>query len=187
MRLQSESRRISRGTDLNVDLSRANTLSFAAPPSAKRMSFTPLTGTSAGRVHNHRRVSSVSDSNVILGDVANGLTADTSPNPQTTALPDVSTQPGIGTSVAFHVRIHDPWAAATYRDACSAWQPRWEMVQMGCIAPCVRFCIYSTYICGTIPTILCQYISVIPIPISTQNALDGLRCGQSLALELVLR
>jgi hypothetical protein len=56
------------------------------------MSFTPLTGTSAGRVQSHRRISSVSDSNVILGDVPNGLTADTSPNPQTAALPDVSIQ-----------------------------------------------------------------------------------------------
>lgn len=91
MRLQSESRRISRGADLSVDLSRA-TSSFGGPPSSKRMSFTPLTGTSAGRVQNHRRISSVSDSNVILGDVPNGQTADTSPNPQTAALPDVSTQ-----------------------------------------------------------------------------------------------
>jgi hypothetical protein len=90
--LQSESRRISRGADLSVDLSRANTLSFGGPPSSKRMSFTPLTGTSAGRVQNHRRISSVSDSNVILGDVLNGQTADTSPNPQTATLPDVSTQ-----------------------------------------------------------------------------------------------
>ena len=92
MRLQSESRRISRGADLSVDLSRAGSLSFGAPPSSKRMSFTPLTGTSAGRVQNHRRISSVSDSNVILGDVPIGQTADTSPNPQTTALPDVSNQ-----------------------------------------------------------------------------------------------
>lgn len=34
----------------------------------------------------------MSDSNVILGDVLNGQTADTSPNPQTATLPDVSTQ-----------------------------------------------------------------------------------------------
>jgi hypothetical protein len=92
MRLQSESRRVSRGTDLSLDLSRANTLSYGGQPSAKRMSFTPLTGTSAGRVHNHRRVSSVSDSNVILGDIPDGQTADTSPNLQTATLPDVSTQ-----------------------------------------------------------------------------------------------
>ena len=92
MRLQTESRRISRGADLTVDLARASSLSFGGPPSSKRMSFTPLTGTSAGRVQNHRRISSVSDSNVILGDVPNGQTADTSPNPQTAALPDVSAQ-----------------------------------------------------------------------------------------------
>jgi hypothetical protein len=91
MRLQSESRRISRGADLSVDLARASSLSFGGPPSSKRMSFTPLTGTSAGRVQNHRRVSSVSDSGVIVDDVSNGQTADTSPNPQTSALPDVST------------------------------------------------------------------------------------------------
>jgi hypothetical protein len=92
MRLQSESRRISRGADLSVDLSRAGSFSFGGQQSSKRMSFTPLTGSSAGRVQNHRRISSVSDSNVILGDVPNGLTADTSPNPQTAALPDVSSQ-----------------------------------------------------------------------------------------------
>ncbi len=92
MRLQSESRRISRGADLTVDLSRASSFSFAGPPSSKRMSFTPLTGTSAGRMQNHRRISSVSDSNVILRDVPNELSADTSPNPQTAALPDVSNQ-----------------------------------------------------------------------------------------------
>lgn len=92
MRLQTESRRISRGADLTVDLSRASSLSFGGQPSSKRMSFTPLTGTSAGRVQNHRRISSVSDSNVNLGDVLYGQTADTSPNPQTATLPDVSNQ-----------------------------------------------------------------------------------------------
>ncbi|KAF8498707.1 hypothetical protein F5888DRAFT_1691286 [Russula emetica] len=93
MRLQTESRRISRGADLSVDLSRASTFSLGGgPQSSKRMSFTPLTGTSVGRAQNHRRISSVSDSNVSLGEVPNGQTADTSPNPQTAALPDVSTQ-----------------------------------------------------------------------------------------------
>ncbi len=43
-------------------------------------------------MQNHRRISSVSDSNVILSDVPNELSADTSPNPQTAALPDVSNQ-----------------------------------------------------------------------------------------------
>ena len=56
------------------------------------MSFAPLTGSSAGR--NHRRISSVSDSNVSWSDAASGQTADTSPNPQTATLPDVSPYPG---------------------------------------------------------------------------------------------
>ena len=92
MRLQTErkteSRRISRGADMSVDLSRASSFSFGGPQSAKRMSFAPLTGSSAGRMQNHRRISSVSDSNVDWNE--NGQTADTSPNPQTTALPDTS-------------------------------------------------------------------------------------------------
>jgi hypothetical protein len=57
------------------------------------MSFTPLTGTSAGRMQNHKRISSVSDSNVNMADVADGQTVDTSPNPQTATLPDVSGHP----------------------------------------------------------------------------------------------
>lgn len=92
MRLQTESRRISRGVDMSVDLSRASSYSFGGPPSAKRMSFAPLTGTSAGRVQNHRRISSVSDSNVNWTEVTNGQTADTSPNPQTATLPDMLPQ-----------------------------------------------------------------------------------------------
>ena len=96
MRLQTESRRISRGAgaDLSVDLSRASSYSFGGPQSAKRMSFAPLTGSSAGRMQNHRRISSVSDSNVSWSDVASGQTADTSPNPQTATLPDISPYPG---------------------------------------------------------------------------------------------
>ncbi len=96
MRLQTESRRISRGADLTVDLARATSFTLGAPPSSKRMSFTPLTGTSAGRMQNHRRISSVSDSNVSMADVADGQTMDTSPNPQTAALPDVSGHPPSG-------------------------------------------------------------------------------------------
>lgn len=91
MRLQAESRRVSRGADMSVDLSRAGSFSFGGPPSAKRMSFTPLTGSSNARLH--RRISSVSDSNVNWTDVANGQSLDTSPNPQTAPLPDVSHQP----------------------------------------------------------------------------------------------
>ena len=96
MRLQTESRRISRGAggDLSVDLSRASSYSFGGPQSAKRMSFAPLTGSSTGRIQNHRRISSVSDSNVSWSDAASGQTADTSPNPQTATLPDMTTYPG---------------------------------------------------------------------------------------------
>jgi hypothetical protein len=81
---------MSRGGDMSVDLSRASSFSFGGPQSAKRMSFAPLIGSSAGRMQNHRRISSVSDSNVNWNEAANGQTADTSPNPQTTVLPDTS-------------------------------------------------------------------------------------------------
>jgi hypothetical protein len=87
---QTESRRISRGGDMSVDLSRASSYSFGGPMSAKRMSFTPLTGSSTGRMPNHRRISSVSDSNVTWTETAYGQMADTSPNPQIAALPDTS-------------------------------------------------------------------------------------------------
>jgi hypothetical protein len=90
MRLQAESRRVSRGADMSVDLSRAGSFSFGGPPSSKRMSFTPLTGSSSARIH--RRISSVSDSNVNLAEDANEQPLDTSPNPQTAMLPDVSHQ-----------------------------------------------------------------------------------------------
>ncbi|KAI9511528.1 hypothetical protein F5148DRAFT_974997 [Russula earlei] len=92
MRLQTESRRVSRGADASVDLSRASSYSFGGPPSAKRLSFTPLTGSSAGRMANHRRISSLSDSNVSWSEVTNGQTADVSPNPQIVTLPDTSPQ-----------------------------------------------------------------------------------------------
>lgn len=61
MRLQSESRRQSQ-VPSGLDLSRAGLASFAGPPSAKRASFAPLTGSSAVRINAHRRISSVSDS-----------------------------------------------------------------------------------------------------------------------------
>ncbi|KAJ7132077.1 hypothetical protein C8R44DRAFT_871070 [Mycena epipterygia] len=67
MRLQAESRR-STGP-MPLDTNRANAPSaFMGPPSSKRASFTPLTGTfNAGRPNNaHRRISSVSDSNIAL-------------------------------------------------------------------------------------------------------------------------
>lgn len=93
MRLQTESRRMSRGGDMSVDLSRASSFSFAGPSSSKRMSFTPLTGSAAGRVQNHRRISSVSDSNVNWSEVANGQIGNTSPSSQTVTLPDISLHP----------------------------------------------------------------------------------------------
>ncbi|KAJ7453958.1 hypothetical protein B0H11DRAFT_2069871 [Mycena galericulata] len=68
MRLQAESRR----QPMAIDSSRANAPSaFMGPPSSKRASFTPLTGsftpnTFAGRPNGHRRISSVSDSNLSL-------------------------------------------------------------------------------------------------------------------------
>jgi hypothetical protein len=93
MRLQTESRRVSRGADMSVDLSRASSFSFGGPQSGKRMSFTPLTGSSAARMQNHRRISSVSDSNVNWNEGADGQIGDTSPHPQTATLPDVSPQP----------------------------------------------------------------------------------------------
>ncbi|KAI0272647.1 hypothetical protein BC834DRAFT_949091 [Gloeopeniophorella convolvens] len=92
MRLQTESRRVSRG-DMSVDLSRAGSFSFGGPASAKRMSFTPLTGSSAGRMQNHRRISSVSDSNVNWSDIASGQPANTSPNSQIVTLPDAASPP----------------------------------------------------------------------------------------------
>lgn len=91
MRLQTESRRVSRGAEMSVDLSRAGSFSFGGPSSTKRMSFAPLTGSSTARIH--RRISSVSDSNVNWGEDANGQPLDTSPNSQTTTLPDISLQP----------------------------------------------------------------------------------------------
>ncbi|KAJ7050554.1 hypothetical protein C8F01DRAFT_1178790 [Mycena amicta] len=72
MRLQAESRRQSSQPG-SLDISRANAPSAfsLAPPSSKRASFTPITGTFAaqsfvapGRPNGHRRISSVSDSNV---------------------------------------------------------------------------------------------------------------------------
>ncbi|KAJ7460586.1 hypothetical protein FB451DRAFT_1405144 [Mycena latifolia] len=72
MRLQAESRR-----PMTIDMARANApSSFISPPSSKRASFTPLTGSFnnvPGRPNAHHRMSSVSDSNVALTvpDIAN--------------------------------------------------------------------------------------------------------------------
>ncbi|KAJ6591850.1 hypothetical protein DFH09DRAFT_1025900 [Mycena vulgaris] len=71
MRLQAESRRQTAGP-MTIDMTRANAPSaFMAPPSSKRQSFTPLTGSFnansfVGRPNGHRRISSVSDSNIAL-------------------------------------------------------------------------------------------------------------------------
>ncbi|EMD39040.1 hypothetical protein CERSUDRAFT_112727 [Gelatoporia subvermispora B] len=56
MRLQTESRRMSQVSNLTLDLNN---------PSSRRTSFTPLTGSPAGRL-GHRRISSVSDSAYVL-------------------------------------------------------------------------------------------------------------------------
>jgi hypothetical protein len=95
MRLQTENRRTSRCGDMTVDLSRASSYSFGGPSSSKRMSFTPLTGSSAGRIQNHRRISSVSDTNMTWSDVAGGQPTNTSPNSQIITLPEPSPQPGL--------------------------------------------------------------------------------------------
>ena len=65
MRLQTE-KRMSIASNLSLDLSRQPP-SLSGPPSSKRASFAPLTGTSAGRMHAHRRISSVSDTSFALG------------------------------------------------------------------------------------------------------------------------
>ncbi|KAJ7224485.1 hypothetical protein GGX14DRAFT_425900 [Mycena pura] len=76
MRIQAESRRqsVQPGT---LDVARANAPSAFSltPASSKRASFTPLTGTFAAnsfttRPNGHRRISSISDSNVPLPDAA---------------------------------------------------------------------------------------------------------------------
>ena len=51
---------------MNIDLSRAGPSTLNGPPSSRRASFQPLTGTTAGRMNAHRRISSVSDSASLL-------------------------------------------------------------------------------------------------------------------------
>ncbi|KAF5355306.1 hypothetical protein D9758_005983 [Tetrapyrgos nigripes] len=80
MRLQTESRRQSIQP---IDLSRASLVNFASPPSAKRQSFTPLTGSLNTRPNSHKRLSSVSDSGY-----AGLLDLNTSPGSQIVSLPD---------------------------------------------------------------------------------------------------
>ncbi|OAX41365.1 hypothetical protein K503DRAFT_712683 [Rhizopogon vinicolor AM-OR11-026] len=76
MRLQSE-RRVSQVPSA-LDLSRAGIPSSSGPPSSKRASFNPLTGSAAGRINAHRRISSVTDNSYL-----------TSPIPTSFTLPDV--------------------------------------------------------------------------------------------------
>ncbi len=56
MRLQSENRRQSTGP-MTLDLSRAGSV-FGSPPSSKRASFTPLTGSFTARANGHMRMHS---------------------------------------------------------------------------------------------------------------------------------
>lgn len=115
MRLQTENRRQSMAP---VDLSRTVSLSaFTGPPPSKRASFTPLTGTSAGRP-GHRRISSISDTTQ-GGFLSPNLDLPPSPNPQTPAFPpDTALPPNsrrysglFGRQSPPHGDIPDPTAA----------------------------------------------------------------------------
>ncbi|KAI0741485.1 hypothetical protein C8Q80DRAFT_1110982 [Daedaleopsis nitida] len=81
MRLQTE-KRMSQVSSLALDLSRppSTHASISGPPSSKRASFAPLTGSSAGRM-GHRRISSVSDSGYMLSPTPNGEFASSWPPP----------------------------------------------------------------------------------------------------------
>ncbi|ESK97730.1 hypothetical protein Moror_17437 [Moniliophthora roreri MCA 2997] len=61
MRLQTENRRQSMQP---IDVSRASIPLLGSPPSSKRASFTPLTGTYNARANGHKRGTSVSDSHL---------------------------------------------------------------------------------------------------------------------------
>ncbi|KDQ61626.1 hypothetical protein JAAARDRAFT_123069 [Jaapia argillacea MUCL 33604] len=82
MRLQNENRRMSGISNMTIDLSRAAAPSFGTPSSAKRASFTPLM-TGSG-TNGHRRISSVSDSGLLLRDLqlTEHSLGSVSPNPQ---------------------------------------------------------------------------------------------------------
>ncbi|CAL1714933.1 unnamed protein product [Somion occarium] len=69
MRLQTESRRMSQASNLSIDLSRANGSPFTGPPSSRRASFVPLTGSPASKINAHRRGASVADSSVLSAPV----------------------------------------------------------------------------------------------------------------------
>lgn len=119
MRLQTENRRQSIQP---IDLSRAGIPNFGSPPSSKRASFTPLTGSMQPRPNGHRRISSVSDSggNQILPNAPSG-----SPPSQYVTLSDTaslhpSTNPanrrssgifGRASPPRLDLQQHDPLAA----------------------------------------------------------------------------
>jgi len=67
MRLQTENRRSS----MAIDLSRAGSSNFNGPPSSRRSSFAPLTGSPGDpRVGAHRRISSVSEPSASYRDLS---------------------------------------------------------------------------------------------------------------------
>ncbi|KAI0331514.1 hypothetical protein GY45DRAFT_1322328 [Cubamyces sp. BRFM 1775] len=88
MRLQTE-KRMSVASNLTLDLSRPPPAhaSLSGPPSSRRASFMPLTGSSAARM-GHRRISSVSDSGVLAN--AHGEPGTWPPSPRSTHFPDPS-------------------------------------------------------------------------------------------------
>ncbi|KAF9221419.1 hypothetical protein BS17DRAFT_711764 [Gyrodon lividus] len=88
MRLQSESRRLSQ-VPSGLDLSRAGLPALGGPPSSKRASFAPLTGSAVGRINAHRRISSVSDTGFSRLD---GGSPHPSPSHANFTLPDNSMQ-----------------------------------------------------------------------------------------------
>ncbi|KIJ61994.1 hypothetical protein HYDPIDRAFT_169373 [Hydnomerulius pinastri MD-312] len=88
MRLQSESRRASQ-VPSGLDLSRAGMPTLGGPPSSKRASFAPLTGSAASRISAHRRISSVSDTGFSRLD---GSSPHPSPSPGNFTFPDNSMQ-----------------------------------------------------------------------------------------------
>ncbi|TBU30749.1 hypothetical protein BD311DRAFT_658397 [Dichomitus squalens] len=92
MRLQTE-KRMSVASNLTLDLSRPppTQTSLSGPPSSKRASFAPLTGSPAGRGgYNHRRISSVSDSAFLLTGPPNGEPSTwPPPSPMSQYIPEV--------------------------------------------------------------------------------------------------
>jgi hypothetical protein len=80
MRLQTENRRQSAALPSSLDLSRAVSSFSSGPTSSKRASFTPLTGSLAGRPNAHARMSSVSDSGLLLAENGSSFSPSTSPS-----------------------------------------------------------------------------------------------------------